>query len=68
MTQVTISTHEYKSLVVLSARAYTLGPKENSSLTREVERTSYRVRRPRGKKEGIVVRYENDTFSTVTWL
>lgn len=26
------------------------------------------VRRPRGKKEGFVVRFENGNLSTVTWL
>ena len=64
----TISTPEFRSLVVLSARPFTIGPNENSSFTHDVERCAYRVRRPRGKKEGLVIQYENGAFSTVTWL
>ena len=65
---VTITTPEFKSLVVLSAKTFTVGPNENSTFTSDVERTAYRVRRPRGKKEGMVIEYENGDFSTVTWL
>ena len=64
----TITTPEYKALTVLSAKTFTVGPNENSTFAHDIERTQYRVRRPRGKKEGIVIRYENGTFSTVTWL
>lgn len=65
---VTIATPEFQSLIVLSAKTFTVGPNENSTFTNDVERTAYRVRRPRGKKEGLVIRYENGAFSTVTWL
>lgn len=68
MAQATISTPDCKSLVVLSSLPFVVGPKQISTLDREVERIVYRVRRPRGKKVGIVIRYESGTFSTVTWL
>jgi len=63
----TIPTNE-GNLLVLSSKTFTIGPNENSTFTHDVERTRIRVRRPRGKKEGIVIRYENGAFSSVTWL
>ena len=62
-----ITTNE-GTFTVLSSKPFTVGPKENSTFTQDVERTQLRVRRPRGKKEGVVIRYENGTYSSVTWL
>lgn len=62
-----ITTRDRETVVVLSSKKFTIGPKENCTLTKEVERVAYRVRRPRGKKVGMVIGYENGTFSSVVW-
>jgi len=62
-----ITTRDKETLVVLSTKAFTVGPKENGTFTKEVGRVAYRVRRPRGKKVGMVIGYEDGTFSNVVW-
>jgi len=63
----TITSRDNETLVVLSSKTFTIGPKESSNFTEEVDRVAYRVRRPRGKKVGMVIGYENGTFSSVVW-
>ena len=62
----TITSRDNETLVVLSTKLPSPGPNECSTFTEEVERVAYRVRRPRGKKVGLVIGYENGTFSSVS--
>jgi hypothetical protein len=49
---------------VVGTSTFTVGPKENSSMTRTVERISYTLKRPRGRRLYHAVQYENGTFSS----
>ena len=51
---------------VVSAKSYTIGPEQNSKMTRTVERVAYTCKRPRGRRNYVVIGYENGTFSTAT--
>ena len=51
-------------MTVVAARSYTIGPEQNSKMTRTVERVAYTSKRPRGRRNYVVIGYENGTFST----
>lgn len=49
---------------VIATKTFTVGPRENSSMTRTVERVSYTLKRPRGRRLYHAVQYENGSFSS----
>ena len=51
---------------VISIKPFTVGPEQNSRMTGTVERISYTLQRPRGKRFYHVVQYENGAFSSVS--
>ena len=59
-----LTTAEGIQMTVLSAKSFTIGPEENSRMTRTVERVRYICKRPRGRRTYVVFGYENGTFSS----
>ena len=48
---------------VISAKTFTVGPREIRSMTREVQRVTYTCKRPRGRRFYFVIGYETGRFS-----
>lgn len=51
---------------VVATKTFTVGPEQNSRMTRTVERISYTLKRPRGRRFYHAVQYENGAFSSVS--
>lgn len=66
MTTATILDLDGITYDVISTKTFTVGPEQNSSMTRTVERVSYTLKRPRGRRFYHAVQYENGAFSSVS--